>query len=573
MDINQLLSQLTQNAGQRTASLYSAADMLMQNAQSTQDNFAQIQAQTQQVIQEASAIAGQRAGIEYKRDVALENFNTLAGMDPEANNSVIAQRISEMTAAESQRAQLRDKITEMQSVGILDNPIQAILNSLNLPQVAAQHNALVDKRDAAFEDLQRRQQLVTAQKSALVVNTADQLRTVKLAEASQAARVAGIKAAEAEMEMQSKIAGQRLQAVQVADKAWEVNDSLFAKTLAVQQWKTSQEQVAMQRQLIQAESMRKLEDKKAQTEEIARIDANLAEASRFLGMKEPMTVAMLNRLPGSQREQWLQLGMSGMPSKLLPALEMVNKGNINAMAQSNPGAARAATELTAGIQTELNTIVKRSDAPKTREKQVEAAADAYTELLVNSASVRAYGDSLTSSKFDKLFTPYRANHVAMLQDANTGAVPALKENAFVKALTPLATNLPAGIPNVPVEQELLALKAIAKQVADGTLGLDKASTDIATYYSTAARKNFDTYQYTNFGLPAQANYMLTIPQPGYFGQPEKVDAMKPMEVKAALSKLARSSNPQIQVAPVPALRGIEATLGAPRQLIDLFKEQ
>jgi len=119
--------------------------------------------------------------------------------------------------------------------------------------------------------------------------------------------------------------------------------------------------------------------------------------------------------------------------------------------------------------------------------------------------------------------------------------PALANNAVTKALQAATVGKPAtDAPNLPAEMEQQALQSIIAQVRARTLGVDDAARQLNAYYGTAARKNFELYQYNLLGLPAQSKYVARIDVPGMFAEPVTADLMNFASTKAALTKAARS---------------------------------
>jgi len=156
-------------------------------------------------------------------------------------------------------------------------------------------------------------------------------------------------------------------------------------------------------------------------------------------------------------------------------------------------------------------------------------------LITSSASDPNAKQTLTSPQFDTLFNPYKANHKVLITE------PALANNAVTKALQAATVGKPAtDAPNLPAEMEQQALQSIIAQVRARTLGVDDAARQLNAYYGTAARKNFELYQYNLLGLPAQSKYVARIDVPGMFAEPVTADLMNFASTKAALTKAARS---------------------------------
>jgi hypothetical protein len=150
------------------------------------------------------------------------------------------------------------------------------------------------------------------------------------------------------------------------------------------------------------------------------------------------------------------------------------------------------------------------------------------------------GARLADSRYDTLFNPYRVNHKIML--SGQPKVPA--NNVMIAALTGASAGRETQIssmPNLPAEVEVNALQGIISSVSKGVIGVDEAAQQITQYYTAGMRSNLDSYQYTNFGIPAQSSYVIRLPAQSLLGDPIMFNAANFASVKAALAKVARAN--------------------------------
>jgi hypothetical protein len=546
MDINAILKSITGTADARTKAI---ADQ----AASMQASTAALRGMMEVNVQEAQAVsatagqlAAERAQTDYLKNKAIQEAATIFGMNADENNFIVSQRMAEYATAEDQRKVARAEFDSLTAVNPLQSPVNFILAQLKLPQAAARNNALVDARDAAAADIETRQRLAAAQKQVTTVNTADRVKATALAEAENTRRAAEIQVRQAQIENSSKLAGMDLQMFTLKDKAFDVQGDLFNKTLQVQQWQMSYESMQAQRQAaliaaqeradrLKAEAKNKVE----QDAQIMELNNGFATVSRFLGLQTPMNVEIWKKLPDAKVKQaWVEAAQTGvLGSDLLQSLKFVTQvGNTAALAQSNPGTALAIRGFTEALGTATSAAAGRKEniGKKTAELANIATED-YVRLITSSASDPNAKQTLTSPQFDTLFNPYKANHKVLITE------PALANNAVTKALQAATVGKPAtDAPNLPAEMEQQALQSIIAQVRARTLGVDDAARQLNAYYGTAARKNFELYQYNLLGLPAQSKYVARIDVPGMFAEPVTADLMNFASTKAALTKAARS---------------------------------
>jgi len=117
-------------------------------------------------------------------------------------------------------------------------------------------------------------------------------------------------------------------------------------------------------------------------------------------------------------------------------------------------------------------------------------------------------------------------------------MPNLRNNIVVRTLTNLQGALDPDQPNLTADSEQRLLATIAEAIKRREIGLDAAAQQVSEFYTTAALKNRDLYQYDLFGLPPQTRYMAKFGTTGMFGKVVSADLMNTMSVKKALAELA-----------------------------------
>lgn len=544
MDINAILASMTGNTQQRVGAITQQADALAQDTASIAGLLNTNIAEGKQVVEQTAQIAAQEAAIDYKNRSTLERAAAVVGLNEDDQNNQLISSMAEYTAAEEQRKAARARYDELSSIGLLDNPIGYIMAQLELPQAAAVNNALVAKRDAASENIQTRQRILTAHKSAMVVNNAEAMRDVNLAKATVSKAAADIALRDAEAANISKLSGRKLQEFQHRNTIFAVQDAAFLKQLQVAQFQMSLEDRQQARAERAAIVEAKKKEQKDEEEFAAGLNVQFQRISQFMGLNTPMNYEIWKKIPDKTiREQWLAAGLSGkIGSDLLDSMRFLDShGNTTALAQTNPGVSQAmrnfVNSLSSYQATELSAAKKMGKTPKIAELQ-EIANDKYMSELVTGASLPGSGISLTAPKWDTVFTPYRAQYKMLLQEAASGAIPPLKDNIVTKAATTVMETVDPSASNFNTETERVMLKTVAEMVRKGNVPINAAAQQVVDFYTVSALRNKELYQYDLFNLPAQTRYMAVIPGTSVYGKPIEADLMNINSVKKALAQLA-----------------------------------
>lgn len=549
MNIDAILQGMIGNTGQRIGQIQAQVGDMQADTAAMRGLMTQNLVEGQQLAQQVGQIAAQEAEVAYKTQKAQERAAATVGLNEDDLNNQLVQSMAEYNSAQEAKKQQLQRYQEIQSRGLLDNPIGYILGQLELPQVVNTHNALNAKAAAAADNISTRQQLLQQHKSAMVVNTAEAVKDINLQKAEAGVAQAQLALREAEINNISKISGRKLQEFQHANSIFAIQDAAFAKQLQVAQFQMNMED----RQAARAEraelAKSRLKEKEAQDAAVAEFDTQSQRISQFLGLQVPINYAMWQKMANpKQKQAWFEAVTTGeMGSNLLQSLQFVNsQGNSAALRQNNPGVAAATQGFMTAIDSVAGPLARRPENLKKKPEELAAeATNIYTNTVVNAASRADSGNSLFSAQWDNLFNPYKAEYKVLLDEANAGKIPALQNNIVVKTLSNLAPALDPTASNLSADSQNKLMLTIAEQVRRREIGLDEAAQQVSQFYTIAALKNKDLYQYDLLGLPPQTRYMATFGTTGMFGSTVTADLMNTMSAKKALATLATGSEKKV----------------------------
>ena len=542
MDINNLLASMTGNTQQRIGTIQAqVGDMQQDTAAMRSLMDANMQA-GQKLAMDAGVAAAKEAEIQYKIDSARERAAATIGLNEDDLNNQLVQSMAEYNSAQEAKKQTLQRYQEIQSTGLLQDPIGYILGRLELPQVVNTHNALNAKAAAAADNIATRQQLLQQHKSAMVVNTAEATRDLNMKKAELGVQQAMMQLREAEIGNISKIAGRKLQEFQHSNSIFAIQDAAFAKQMQVAQFQMSMEERQEARAARIEAAKEKEADKAAHDAWVAEFDTNAQRLSQFMGMQMPMTYAQLKVMPDSKKKQaWFEAVVNGsLGDDLMSSLQFVNsQSNMQAFSQNNPGAAKAVNEISQAIEQVALGLGRRPENAKAKPVELASmASNDYTKAIISSANDPQSPNSLMAAQWDKVFNPYKAQYKVLVDEAQAGTLPNLRNNIVVKTITNLEGALDPQQPNLSADSEQKILAVVAESIKKREIGLDAAAQQVSEFYTTAALKNRDMYQYDLFGLPPQTRYMAKFGTTGMFGKVVTADLMNTMSVKKALAELA-----------------------------------
>ena len=542
MDINNLLASMTGNTQQRIGTIQAQVGDMQQDTAAMRGLMDVNMQAGQKLAMDAGVAAAKEAEIQYKIDSAKERAAATIGLNEDDVNNQLVQSMAAYNSAQEAKKQTLQRYQEIQSTGLLQDPIGYILGRLELPQVVSTHNALNAQASAAADNIATRQQLLQQHKSAMVVNTAEAARDLNMKKAELGVQQAMMQLREAEIGNISKIAGRKLQEFQHSNSIFAIQDAAFAKQMQVAQFNMSMADRQEARAARIEAAKEKASAKAEQDAFISQFDASAQRVSQFLGMEVPMSFTLWKNMPDGKRKQsWFETVTSGsLGEGLLDSLQFVNtQGNMTAFAHNNPGAAKAVNEISQAIEQVAAPLARRPENLKKKpEELVNDATNQYTNAITSSANDPQSPNSLMAAQWDKVFNPYKAQYKVLVDEAQAGTLPNLRNNIVVKTLTNLEGALDPQQPNLSADSEQKMLAVVAEAIKKREIGLDAAAQQVSEFYTTAALKNRDLYQYDLFGLPPQTRYMAKFGTTGMFGKVVSADLMNTMSVKKALAELA-----------------------------------
>lgn len=559
LDLNAILGQLTNTAQQRQQNVVTQLNTM--NAETAlMQNMMDVNVQeATQVAQTASEQAKQAAAIQYTQNKVLENAQTVIGLNPDDINNELNASMAAYNQAETERKAVRQQVDKLSQISLLDNPLGWIAAQLQLPQVAAQNNALVDQRDAAAENITTRQRLLTAHRSAVTANTADSIKELKIAEADNQLKAAQVKLREAQIDNISKISGRNLQAYQLSDKLFDIESDLFNKKLQITQTLQQSEMLAEQRAANREIQLQRLEKMKKEAAFEVEFNSRLEQISGLMGRSKPMTLQELELLPAAEKNRWLMAaGNARLGEGLVESLGMLATADQTAIARTNPGFASSISGYTEQLRVEMKERAKKlgKQVEQLSKQELAQVRDEAEHAVTNMFYTSANGTgsrAMNDSAFDSKFHPYKLRHTAMLDMiATKPEYAALKDNALVKALQTVSSSSSTRTydSNLTAEQFTQAINTVAESVKAKTISPEKAAADIANYVRLGAAANLNHYQYTNVGLLPAKNYVVDLGIKSVKGGTIKFDATNELQTKQALidasiSTVRKYTNPMI----------------------------
>ena len=588
---------------QAVSAVNQTGDVAAQVAKMLEGNTAKLTAMTEAnatagaaAVADAQRAAGIQAGAEYKQNEMKRRTQTILNIDPDVADNELQLATNALNAAQrgmqsanSRYSTERAEYDSLVQKDFMSDPLGYVFAQLRLPSVAARVNSASDEQsnfermaDSAAKNINTRVQIASNYNNTVVANTAGALQEAALLKAKADADLTRIRLTNAEMENISRIGGIEMQILQAANM---VNDDKFkVVNLRLQVAQTEAGQDAARAARDQANEVRqaRLEQIKKEKDFEATMDARLLPVGRLLGMTSPLTMRGLQVFSPKLRDELLATAQSGvfgvdLPEALKNFTQIPGKGNI---AATNPGLGvflRKTAEEVEKYATAAERAAKAKDQKIPSNQLGAIAAEDYQREVYSAAHSATSPLLLSDSKWDTVFTPYRAGHRVMLDEIKSGKLASLKGNALVQALETVATTVPADR-ELSVEEEDRAIKVVRDRVAKRELLPQAAAAQIAQYYGVAAAKNADSYQYQVFGMQPQSKYYFQMSATGMLGDPLKADLMNPVSVEKALMKDIRgiaqisalgSPQPLIGVGGAAGAIGIGAAVGQ-QKLQQLF---
>lgn len=567
MNINQIVASLTGAANQQAQAAAQAQTAYNAGTQQIIDLQGTAESQASQLASTVEQTGMDAAAVNYAVNTGRERNAAVAGMNPDDQNNLYVQSLAKITESRAARDSARSEYDKLNSVGLLDNPIDYIMAQLQLPQVAQRHNDALAAEATARGDMRTTIADINAKDTLIAANTADTLRKVEEQKAKQAGMQAQLQLTKLQMDNISTVGQRTIQALQLGTVGFQASKDALNIQMDAEKFKLQQEAMAMQRQ--QAYELRQAQLKQKQMEAEAAIEEQerYKAAAAMLGYASPPNLKLLGQ---KERAQFVKvansLQLGNDPYESLLTIQAI--GNRQVMAQTNGGLGEMVQGTSVAIRKFADAYAKQPENKlrklKPGEAEVEGAkqwqADAY-------GSASSFGASfpINNSRWDEVFNPYKPKYMAVIDSAKSGAIPALKGNVAVEIMDtlPKAPNTS----NLTGKQLETVVQTLAQRVANGTLGVDKAAQDLVAVNRVGATMNREQLGYEVMGLPPQERMILTVPGLASFSDPQQMDAMDLASTKRALAAMARQSSslknfgmlfePQVSASNIAVLPGMK----------------
>ena len=567
MDINKLLSALTDQAGASNSALDANGAAAAQTTSAIGSSADSMNAAVQRSIQLSSQAAQQAAEIERQKAAVGEQAQRVANLDPDNLNNSYVSTMAQLTATTAQREAAMQQYRTLTETSFLDNPIGYIFNQLELPKVVQQHNNLAIQQGNLESDLATRTQLLAQHKSAVSANVASAGKEAALSAAAAREAAAQAEADKIRIDNFGKISAARMNEQALLDKKLSNTATLYNAGMSMAQFKAREAELAAARKERQARLAEASKNKEIQDAQDSALAAGLARVSGALGYPAPISIDDFKKMPASKAKQKLyDAAIEGTyGDDLTSSLDFLQGGNLLKMQANDPAFVKGLSALAAGVRSHATAIARNPlNAKMKPEEATKEGAAQYALALANSAHDPKAVTPLNDPKWDTTFNPYRSQDATMLSLVESGNAPALANNSYVKVLKTVAATVPPGTPEFRGQDEEKAIQTLAEMVHTRTISLQRAAADLVSYKRTAAAYNQSTLKMASLNLPVQESAYVNIPGTAMLSDSVPGDTMNISSAENLLINLAISNARGLSK--LPGFGGIENV--ARKELLD-----
>jgi len=567
MDINKLLSALTDQAGASNSALDANGAAAAQTTSAIGSSADSMNAAVQRSIQLSSQAAQQAAEIERQKAAVGEQAQRVANLDPDNLNNSYVSTMAQLTATTAQREAAMQQYRTLTETSFLDNPIGYIFNQLELPKVVQQHNNLAIQQGNLESDLATRTQLLAQHKSAVSANVASAGKEAALSAAAVREAAAQAEADKIRIDNFGKISAARMNEQALLDKKLSNTATLYNAGMSMAQFKAREAELAAARKERQARMLEASKNKEIQDAQDSALAAGLARVSGALGYPAPISIDDFKKMPASKAKQKLyDAAIEGTyGDDLTSSLDFLQGGNLLKMQANDPAFVKGLSALAAGVRSHATAIARNPlNAKMKPEEATKEGAAQYALALANSAHDPKAVTPLNDPKWDTTFNPYRSQDATMLSLVESGNAPALANNSYVKVLKTVAATVPPGTPEFRGQDEEKAIQTLAEMVHTRTISLQRAAADLVSYKRTAAAYNQSTLKMASLNLPVQESAYVSIPGTTALSDSVSGDTMNISSAENLLINLAISNARGLSK--LPGFGGIENV--ARKELLD-----
>lgn len=481
-------------------------------------------AQSTQLFAEG-IIAEQEAHKRLLREVGLDISDPASSLNAELRKEAETRRARET---------LRSEITSKQGASLFGNPIQFIMNMVELPQLVAQHNELADVENRATSEVARMQQLATTVLSLTPAKNADLLRAKAVADAEKVKQDAAATAAQISAQNAAGHAKALLD-------TFTLRRNMFGDIMQMSQFR--------QAQANHADSMRMQEkrynldvqqfnlsrqdrlDRQAAIEEAKNADNAIVTGINLYrktinGNVPEYTLEDVKRMPPQEKQLWFDILRRGNYGNdyatSVPTIDAI--GNLAGAAQSgNAQMVRQVQSLRMRAEERAREIQNQSKLTGGGAiKTDDALRQAYTELYKKDLAFSAKG----SIKNDlTAISPYAFDLDGIAQQA-----AASKDKSFIGTLLAEAKARNPSLSLTQTYRAPLLLADVQAKVVAGAIDPKIAAQEVARFFALQTGQQYEQAGLKYLGLPPAVDWTI-VPT----DSKKEVDLMNPVQLERYLT--------------------------------------
>lgn len=448
------------------------------------------------------------------------------GLDINDPKSALSQELQTEATARQKRAEMRPKITELQSTSLFSDPISYLMAIPQLNALVPQYNALADTENEAGSEIARMTALATSLKSLTPARSADLLRQKAQVDANKikddaAAQAAQISAANAAGNAKAML------------DAYTARHNMFASVLSLSQ---HEESIKMRQLSIKQLQMQRDITNEARAERLkAKTDADNQETALTVGINlyrkaisgnvnADFTKEDIKRLPANIREAWYEVIMRGnYGNSYADSVPFIDRfGNVAAAAQTgNATMMQQVRTVKQRAEEMVPKIINDSNAknPMSRMKADQALQLAYEQLYKEDQTLAAPGSIKDTMPLN---SPYAVNFDGAMRAAKQVKTPGLVGSILLDAQ--------ARNPAQPLNTSMTPrnfLNEVTARVTAGTVDPKTAATETAQFFALSTATQYDASGLKYLGLPQLTDFTI---RPGVAGE-KTVDLMNPTKLE------------------------------------------
>lgn len=433
-------------------------------------------------------VAGVRREGELESTVKLEEFRQQSqkagenaallsnlGLNTSDIDPLVAQISTSMVEDYKSAQALRDSINEKKSVGLLDSPLDYLINQFSLPSEIRAHNALIDR----IASQKRFVDQTTSFASNVSAVNATKFTSTTMAGAQAAADLLKQKAEDTSLKIE--------------DQLLKTDFDTQYRTLQIIQQRMTNMSILETAEQNRAIKRTQAEAKEAEAERV-RLDNNMVNVSaKVLGLDIPDRKTLKNSPKDIQTAvEYIMANGGGIGKDPLEAWQHLARGNPRDM----PVTVKYMRDSLDAIKREAQTTVLKDPLNKTANgKQMQEALSTEMAKTFNTYAANP-NKSITPTFNETVDNPYhRPAPEVMTKIPDARRLPISK----------IIDDHTKALPTVPVTDTLIVELAFAN-VGKYYKNITEAAKDVSTYYQKAVDFNNEKFKFDQFGLPAQMQY-------------------------------------------------------------------